>query len=383
MANILDYISWRGDLPFSVSPFNEVDALILCQLSYIPFDGIVGDSFKTSVTLCEVANQFFSLPDFEKRRNIGAMINELTVTLLKEAGRSRRFGAIGVCAYKSILDYKTEKQFCALTFLTERKYAFLAFRGTDDTILGWKEDFNMAIFETVPAQKDALKYATQAFSSFRKKFRLGGHSKGGNLALYASANLPKRYKKRIAEIYNNDGPGFRKETLAMPSFKKIVPRLHSFYPQFSIVGMLFSRAGEYTVVESEQSGVMQHDPFSWHVCGSSFVSLEDFDPASESFHVTFNTWFTSIGEKERAKFIETLFKLLQATNARTNLELEKNWLKSSTKILSALTKLDEESRSNMIKTLQLLFKIASVNMPLLSWFPKEKKSKVAKEKSKK
>ncbi|MBQ9630566.1 MAG: DUF2974 domain-containing protein, partial [Treponema sp.] len=173
----------------------------------------------------------------------------------------------------------------------------------------------------------------------------------------------------ITEVYNNDGPGFREETLALPSFQSIVPRVHSFYPQFSIVGMLFSQAGAYTVVESEQAGIMQHDPFSWHISRNTFISLPGFDEASSFFHVTFNTWFSELNEKERAKFVETLFKLLQATNARTNSELEKNWLKSSTKIVAALTKLDESSRANMIKTLQLLFQIAHMNLPIIKWFP--------------
>ena len=382
MATLLDYIAWRGDLPFSVVPFNEIDALIFCQISYLSFDGIVSESFKTQHLLSDVAEQFFSAKDFSRRSDTGVMINKLSLQLLRDAGVSARFGKSAVCAYRTQFDYQKEEQFCAVTFLPEKKYAFVAFRGTDDTIVGWKEDFNMGVLDTVPAQEDALIYLTEAMSSLHKKFRIGGHSKGGNLAIYAAATVAQKYKRRIADIYNNDGPGFREETLALPAFQKIEKRIHSFYPQFSIVGMLFSRAGAYTVVESEQSGIMQHDPFSWHLTGTGFVALSGFDEASEQFHVTFNTWFKQLPDDERSKFVETLFKLLQATDARTNSEIEKNWLRSSTKIISALAKLDNESRDNMVKTLQLLFKTAQMNMSFVTLFSADKKKRKVQQREK-
>lgn len=373
MATLLEYVAWRGDLPFSVVPFNEVDALILCQISYLAFDGIVSDSFKSQCTLSEAAERFFAAEDFSRRSDIGAMINKLTLQLLHDAGTSVRFGHIAMCAYRTQLDYQKEEQFCAVTFLLDKKHALVAFRGTDDTIVGWKEDFNMGVLETVPAQKDALIYLTDAMASLHKKFRIGGHSKGGNLAIYAAANVAQKYKRRIMAIYNNDGPGFREEVLTLPEFKSIENRIHSFYPQFSVVGMVFSHAGIRTIVESEQSGIMQHDPFSWHLAPKGFVTVPDFDVTSERLHVIFNTWFKQLPDNERSKFIETLFKLLQATDARTNSDIEKNWLRSSTKIISALAKLDSESRDNMIKTLQLLFKTAQMNMSFTDLFPVEKK----------
>ena len=129
--------------------------------------------------------------------------------------------------------------------------------------------------------------------------------------------------------------------------------------------MLFSHAGTYTVVESEQTGIMQHDPFSWHLTRSGFVTLPGFDAASEHFHETFNTWFRELPDEQRSKFVETLFDVLQATDARTNSELESNWLRSSAKIISALARLDNKSRENIIKTMQLLFRIARRSLPAI------------------
>ena len=150
MANIIDYIAWRGDLPFSVVPFNDIDSLILCQISYLDFSGIVNENFKNCVTLKDAAERFRNAKDFSKRRKVGAMINSLTADLLFAAAASRRFGNVKVCGYTTRFDPKKEEQFSAMTFLTGDKYAFVAFRGTDDTIIGWKEDFNMGVLKTVP-----------------------------------------------------------------------------------------------------------------------------------------------------------------------------------------------------------------------------------------
>lgn len=368
MANLIDYIAWRGDIPLSVDPFNDIDALILCQISYLDTGGLLSTGFRKTVALSELASAFRSAEDFRSRSNTGAMINSLSVQLLFDAGASERFGSMQVCGYRNRLDMQREEQFSAVTFLTGDRYAFTAFRGTDDTIVGWKEDFNMGVIETVPAQADAVGYLSDAMKHIHMKFRIGGHSKGGNLAVYAGAKIEPKFKNRIMQIYNNDGPGFRDETIMSVEFQSVIPKLHSFYPQFSIVGMLFSHAGAYTVVESEQTGIMQHDPFSWHLTRSGFVTLPGFDAGSEHFHTTFNTWFRELPDQQRTKFVETLFKVLQATDARTNSELESNWLRSSAKIISALAKLDSESRENVIKTMQLLFRIARRSLPVLQDF---------------
>ena len=365
MSNLIDYVAWRGDLPLSYAPFNDTDALVLCQISYLNLDGLLGSGFGEQVTLSELASRFRTSEDYKSRSNPGVMINKLSVQLFLDAGDSVRFGSIGVCGYETKLDLEKEEQFSAVTYLPGDKYAFTVFRGTDDTIVGWKEDFNMGVLETVPAQTDAVIYLQNAMEHIHSDFRIGGHSKGGNLAVYAAAMVSEKLRKRIAEVYNLDGPGFRDDTIASPEFQAVIPRLRSFYPQFSIIGMLFSHAGSYTVVESEQSGIMQHDPFSWHVSRSGLVTLPGFDEKSKHFHKTFNAWFLALPEEQRAKFVETLFSVLQATDARTNTELESNWLGNSAKIIRALAKLDPESRDNVLKTMQMLFQIAKKDLPAL------------------
>lgn len=367
MADILDYISWRGDLPFSASPFNEIDSLILCQISYLNFGGLLKDNdFKERKSLSQLAYEFNSSPDFSARCETGVLINRLTVKLLFDAASSVRFGGIETTGYVSIIDKQKEEQFSAVTYLIPDKTAFVSFRGTDDTIVGWKEDFNLAVMDEVPAQTDAKKYLEQAAAAIERPFRIGGHSKGGNLAIYAAAHSCDQTKLRIIEIFNNDGPGFPDSKLKAGCFHEIIPLIRSFYPQLSIIGMLFNYAGKYSIVKSSNKGLMQHDPFSWNLKGNSFELIGEFDKASSFFHSTFNSWINGLEKSQRELFVETLFQIIRATDAETNSQIEKNILQNSVKIITAIYRLDPELRNTFCSLIIMLFKAAHKNLPELN-----------------
>lgn len=427
MPNIIDYIRWRGDVPFDTSPFNEVDALILSQLSYMDMGGIVPEDFCAPMMLSAVASAFKAADDYDRRCDMGALINELSVQLLDEAGSSARFGNMGVCGYRYTLDEERGEQFCAVTFLYSESAAgmphgacgssndvspasslrllpscvareaisrndgggslknrfgsylaarllphkavqktdavkddggraFVSYRGTDDTIVGWKEDFNMAVLDTVPSQLSAAAYLSEAMEALpHKRFCTGGHSKGGNLAVHAAAMLEGKTAQRLNFVYNMDGPGFPDSRLDTPQFKAIIPRIKSFYPQFSIIGMIFSHAGDAAIVESDASLLMQHDPFSWKVEARSFVTASSFDRGSEAFHKTVNAWLSSVSEADRAAFVETLFKVIEATGARTNSELESSWFTSAPRAIKALAGIKAETREQVMRMIQALF----------------------------
>ena len=361
--DLADYVEWRGDLPFSKSGFCDVDSLILCQLSYLNFDGLISSEFRQKISLENLWDAFKSSADFEKRCDLGALISRETVRLLELCASSKRFGQIYVSGYVNKIDLKTEEQFSALTFFEGARNSnpFVAFRGTDDTIVGWKEDFNLAIEEIVPAQRDALEYLERAAKSARGKILVGGHSKGGNLAVYSSAFVPAKIKKRIDRVYNFDGAGFRQEIIEDARLKEIIPRLHSYYPKLSIVGMLFRRAGSYTVVDSGAQGLMQHEPFSWIVMPRSFKSLDGFDKTSELFYKTFNEWLEGVSREKRSLFVETLFKILTAGGAKTNSELGKDWGKQALAIVKAASELDKETRDQIMALVQSLFELAAKN----------------------
>ena len=359
-----DYVEWRGDLSFKNSAFCDVDALVLCQLSYLNFDGLLSDSFFQKNSLRELWTAFKSSADYEKRCDLGALISQKTVRLLELCAASERFGNIRACAYVSKIDLDNEEQFSAVTFFEGGLNAnpFVAFRGTDDTIVGWKEDFNLAIEETVPAQRDALEYLESVAKKTRKKIWVGGNSKVGNLAVYSSAFCEPKIQKRIARVFNFDGPGFRKEIIEDARLIKIIPLLHSYYPSLSIVGMLFRHAGEFTVVQSGESGLMQHEPFSWFVEPRGFKDGGGFDKASQIFYKTFNEWLEAVSKEKRSLVVETLFKVLTAGGAKTNSELEKDWGRQALAIVKAASELDKETRDEILKLVQHLFDVAARNI---------------------
>lgn len=367
MSNLIDYIKWRGDLSFEQDPFNDVDALVLTQISYLRFDGILSSLIKETHSLSALWDDFKVAPDFEQRSSLGVLINKLTVNLFEEAAKSKRFSSVRVSAYVSKIDISIEEQFSAMTFFFSKfnRNPFVVFRGTDDTIVGWKEDFNMALSSHIPSQRDALEYLEFIAKYTHGKICVSGHSKGGNLAVYSSSFINAKYKKRIRAIYNFDGPGFSSKVTQSAGYKETVPLICSWYPEFSIVGMLFEHYGKYKVVECEDFGIMQHDPFAWHIENRDFIQKPDFDGKSVYFNKTFNTWMNNMTEEKRGVFIEALFNVLSATGAKTNSELESNLFDNSKKIIKALTKVDKETREQVSEVVKLLFESAKKNIPEL------------------
>ncbi len=360
MADLLDYVCWRGDLSFRNSPLNEVDALILCQLSYMNFSGIISDSFlkKDRITLREAAAFFAKADDYEERSNVGALINSLSVTLLEKCGKSERFGSLSVCGFVNKIDFDNEEQFSAVTFGFGKQWHFIAYRGTDDTIIGWKEDFNLGYMDSVPAQEDALVYLEQASLYLSGPLYLGGHSKGGNLAVYAGAESKLKVQKRIKAVFNNDGPGFAADFFKTPGYSKIASIVHTYVPRLSVVGMLFENAGDFVTVENDQKNMlMQHDPFSWHVNALSLVKCEGLGDESKFIGKTINEWVSTLTTEEKRLFIEVIFTLLESTNAKTNYELKNNWFDSLLSMKKSLDAFSPETKEAVKKNIQLLMKI--------------------------
>lgn len=359
MANFYDYIQWRGDITFKMNPLNEVDALILCQLAYINIDGLVLPDFtKKGITLYELNQHFINSSDYTQRRNLGAMINPLSIKLLQAAADSKRFGSLRLCGYENIVDKRRDEQFSALTFVLGDGTLLITYRGTDDTIVGWKEDFDLGWKEKVPSQIDALTYLESAAKKLSGRIIIAGHSKGGNLAMYAAVNASDKFKKRIATVFNYDGPGLNADFFKSKNYRSIAGRIRKFVPQYSIVGMLFCHVKKFTVVESDQKGLQQHDPFSWKVNVTHFVELSDVDEKSKVITNAINGWFDELDTKQKELFVETVFDVLKQTKATTNSELTANLGENILKILKAMTQLDTKTREAVFKTIQILIKCA-------------------------
>lgn len=316
MADLFDYLRWRGDIPFSQVPPTPVDALIFSTLAYVSFKDIVPETPSRQVPLSDAADRLLADPDSEKKCRVKADLE-----LLKAASGCPRFAEAGLSFYQDVFIPAEDTQFAAMTYLLSDGSAFLAFRGTDNTLVGWKEDFNMTFQQSIPAQRLALEYLRRYAEAGSAPLRLGGHSKGGNLAVYAAARSEKAVQERIAAVYNQDGPGFTEGMMVDPGYLAIVPKVHTYVPQSSVIGMLLEHEEPYLIIKSKQIGLMQHDPYSWEVMGGNFSPVEAFTADSRFLDRTFKDWLAGMSPQERNQFFDTVFELLMIGDANSPRDL--------------------------------------------------------------
>ena len=313
---MFDYLTWRGDILFSQCPVNPVDALILSTLAYTQFGGLITDDPLHPVFLHNAVDAFFALPDREKK-----VRDRRDLDLLLAAAESPRFRNVGLCFYRDEFIPEEETQFAAMTFLLEDGSAYLAFRGTDYSLAGWKEDFNMSFLETVPAQRKAVTYAEDFCDHFSGPVYLGGHSKGGNLAVFAAAKTVPEIQHRIRTVYNLDGPGFGEYLMGDPGYLAMVPKIETYIPQSSIIGMLLEHEEEYTVIRSRQVGLLQHDPYSWDLMAARFLEAVDISPDNRFLDRTIKNWLSGMSNEDRSAFVDTVYELLSTGGAKKTYHL--------------------------------------------------------------
>jgi hypothetical protein len=353
MANIFDYLKWRADISVCHSPFCEVDALILSEISYLDFSGIVANDFSRTITLKEAANIFFS--DAKRaNKSLGLIIPDLIHDVLKVAANTRRYGEMKLISFVSDTNEREEKQFSAMAVDTGDRHLFVAFRGTDDTIVGWREDFSMSYCYTVASQVEAKKYLDSVAEKFPSPIRVGGHSKGGNLALYSALNADYNVRQRICAVYNFDGPGFAEEITESESYAALRSRIHTFVPENSIVGMLLNHDSEFVTVKSTASGIYQHDGFTWSIDVNKFAVLPEGSQSNLRNERILKNWISSFDYNRRRAFTESLFELLEATGAKTLTDLSVDRLDKAKEFISALSKFDKEKRKNLTEVLSFL-----------------------------
>lgn len=354
MADMMDYLDWRGDLTFENSPFNEVDNLILSQLAYVNFDGIVpGITYDETVTLTDACTLFFKMHSEKEVLNNKSFIR-LAPMVMKKMAETKRFKDIRLCKYVNNIDYVLEKQFSALHILLDTKTLYVAFRGTDDTLIGWKEDFNMSFMTAVPAQLEAVTYLNHTVLSAPYDLIIGGHSKGGNLAIYASVNCESTIKERIITVYNNDGPGFNEAMIASLNYQEMLPKIRTIVPQSSIVGMLLEHEEEYTIVKSKQTGIMQHDAMSWEILGTHFVYTDTVSKGSKILDTTLKSWLNNLDEVQRAEFVDAFFSLLDATGAKTLPDLTVSTIGHINQMIKTFNALDDTTKEMLTKVIKAL-----------------------------
>lgn len=310
MADMFDYLLWRGDITFSQVPLNPVDNLLFSTLVYVDFSGIVPEDAVRSVPLHIAAAALLELPDREDRVRI-----KTDLRLLEAMASAPRFRDTRLTFYRSRLIEEEETQFAAMTYLLEDGTAFVCYRGTDESLVGWKEDFNMSFLSSVPAQREALAYLEEFAQSNLYLLRLGGHSKGGNLAIYAGAMCHSKLRLRILTVYNNDGPGFPPEVLEQEGYRQLLPKIHTFIPESSIIGVLLEQQGAYKVIKSKLVSVLQHEVYSWEVQAGDFIYVPELSDTVKHFDKTVKQWLAEMTQQERGDFVDALYQLIRAGGA--------------------------------------------------------------------
>lgn len=307
---MMEYLAWRGDIPFSVMGLNDVDALIFSALSYVRYDSLVPVGFSMTAPLRTVAKTILALPCPEERCRI-----QKDLQLLEAVAQTERFGKVKMTGYRDIFIPEEETQFAAMTFLLEDGTAVLTFRGTDNTLVGWKEDFNMSFLQSIPAQRLAKKYLADFAAESSAPIYLNGHSKGGNLAIFAAAKSESAVQDRIMAIYNQDGPGFMEEMLRDLGYQRIVPKIRTFVPRNSVIGLLLEREEPIRVIRSDSVSLLQHELYTWQIRGRELVAEENLAESSRALDRTLTTWLAGMNQAERNEFIDGVFELLMLENA--------------------------------------------------------------------
>ena len=311
MGNIINYLHEQGNIPFKESEFNEVDNLVLCQTSYVDFDGIVPSPDESGyITVKDASEAFFEKHTEEELSSSKSLLKTAPLTL-KAMSEGQRFKNAKLSNYVNQLDLNSKKQFAALHIELDDDSTYVAFRGTDDNLASWQEAFNLS-YEIVPSQIEAANYLEQTINDSDATLRLGGHSKGGNLAIYSAARTMDSIKDRIVEIFNNDGPGFDDTLLQSEGYSKIFRKIVRYTPEFSVFGTLFGYKDKHKIIGNSAKGLKQHDCMNWEVSGNHFVYKNEMSKTSQIISESIGKWVGKLQIDQRKDFIVSAFDELSA-----------------------------------------------------------------------
>ena len=305
MSTIFDYLDYVAYDSIYDRPFKELDVLALTELTYLPFDRIVpqGDTTNIEVRLSDAAELVDRTTDF--------IVTDQHLKIVDVLATSKRFKNIKLLNYVDEYDPDVQKQFAAMTYRLTMDVYLVVFRGTDDTLIGWKEDFHMTYMDHIPAQRRAASYLQHVMKEFPKgRFMVAGHSKGGNLAAYACSYLPDQLSEQVDAIFCYDAPGLNKSIIKTEGYQRIAHLIHRFVPQGSIVGMMLEVPEPATIVKSRAfGGFAQHDAFTWMVKKDGFVTLDQTSPDSQQMDQTLKQWVREVPDSQLKKFFDTFFGL--------------------------------------------------------------------------
>ena len=349
-VSIIEYAQEQMER-FSTLPFNAVDSLMLSQLAYMNLGKLVPG--------VEYQRHPVRIADLYKAEFFEDMLDEVRDAksnrkLLNALCASPRYRDIKINYYIDNIDQELEKQFCAMTFILPDGKIYIAFRGTDSTIVGWKEDFNLFFQPVIPGHISAQHYVQTVANRLDGDIYIGGHSKGGNLALFGASFADKNIQDRIITVFNHDGPGLSPEIQQIAGYTDLSEKVETTVPQASLFGLIFA-TDDFLVVKSDRMGIMQHDPFSWEICGSDFIYSEELKKSSNKLVFTMYDLMKSLDSADREVFIDTVFEIISAPGVASFTEWPVMAIKKFDTMVDTLKSLDSQTADQM-KT--VLFELA-------------------------
>ena len=345
--NIFTYLEWRGDLTIQQDPLNEIDGLIFSELCYLSLEGVVPGIEEGEISIREANRKYV-------KTNQRMMYYAEKEKLFDAIAKSRRYQDMTLCNYISTIDTKTQQQFAAMHINMVPGQTFVVFRGTDSTVVGWKEDCNMSYMMPVPAQQSAVDYVEKTVKGIFKKYYLGGHSKGGNLAIYSAVFSNAKIQRRIAGVYSYDGPGFNRTIVNDASYLVMKERIHAFVPEKSVVGLLMEHEEDYAVIESDQIGILQHEGFFWKVSGNQFVLAEELHPRSRELSIGIRSFLGKVSPEEKKALVDGFFSVFENAGIEDFVELLEIDAKLAAALIKSATTVPKDVRELVGKMVKLL-----------------------------
>ncbi len=348
--DLLGVIRKCGDLTFGEIPFSEVDSLVFSALSYLDFTGVVsGAGF--SLPLSALSGRGGCLArDSAHPKQLGL--------LLEECAASGRYSAVRVGYFRELVNDRLPMRFAAVSFLLPDGRIYAAFRGTDVYLAAWHEDLDLLFECEIPSQIEAARYLCEVMEREPGEFFVGGHSKGGNLAVFAAAALPERSQARLETIYDHDGPGFHESFFEQAGYLRICGRVEKSVPHDSLIGMLLSHTKKFKIVKSRKRLLGQHNAFSWDMADlSSFKTLPSTARISRKAEAALARFVSGMSVSDRKKFVSALFTVIGAGGAKKIFDLKKRRLRLYLKMYRAYRALPERERQLVKRGGKLLLKI--------------------------
>ncbi len=354
METLFDYLTWRGDLSFSKDPFNEIDSLILSLFSYLPMDEVVPKAPSEETITIEKAMKFFFKKHGTEAKDSGALLGKFPFILAEKLLHSHRFRHIPMTHFVNRIDKEKQEQFSAISFLLPKNLIYIVYKGTDDSIAGWQENLNMLRDFPVPAQKNALRYFQKMLGKYpHAKFILGGHSKGGNLAVYAATYVSSEEQKRIKKVYNHDGPGFDLAKFCIEKINPIQHKIVQIIPEDCVVGNLFDNPIHHRIiVKTTKRGIINHFGFYWQVSGKHFVTTNTLSKRSLAVDTSIKKLLSEFSLEERVTFLKELTDVIVSTNHETLTDMKKEIFAT----FIATRKMNSKNRRLLLSFLNIFLK---------------------------